>query len=502
MSGLNVKYLLWPAALCAVGYCLFKVLNLQREMKAKEQRLALVLAGGKVGFWDWSVNGHTVVRNRGYAALLGYTTPELTDQLIFTSELIHPDDAPRLERALADYLSGRTEQYEIAYRLRDNQGKWRWVLDRGVVTDYDRSGRPVRMVGITIDIHSQKTAELRLEELTYTDPVTGLYNRAYFDKALRELDRPDALPLSIILGDLNDLKLTNDTFGHAAGDDLLVTMADVLRATCRKSDIITRWGGDEFAIILPNTTEADALKVCSRIRAACAAVHDSPIKLSIALGVSTRTTMGEPMSRVIRTAEQWMYQHKLAESDSITNALVLSISDALETKYQDGVERGARQETLAIKLGRALGLSHQELADLALLARMHDVGHVLTKEEILSRPSPRSSEEEQIYQQHVESGYRVARALPQLRPIAETILAHHEHWDGSGYPRGLAGEDIPLLARIMAVVDAFDDLRQGRTPLGPLSAEEALAELAKHAGTKFEPKLVEVFREIMQETRE
>ena len=132
---------------------------------------------------------------------------------------------------------------------------------------------------------------------------------------------------------------------------------------------------------------------------------------------------------------------------------------------------------------------------------MHDVGHVLTKEEILSRPSPRSSEEEQIYQQHVESGYRVARALPQLRPIAETILAHHEHWDGSGYPRGLAGEDIPLLARIMAVVDAFDDLRQGRTPLGPLSAEEALAELAKHAGTKFEPKLVEVFREIMQETR-
>ena len=197
-------------------------------------------------------------------------------------------------------------------------------------------------------------------------------------------------------------------------------MADVLRATCRKSDIITRWGGDEFAIILPNTTEADVLKACSRI-AACAAVHDSPIKLSIALGVSTRTTMGEPMSRVIRTAEQWMYQHKLAESDSITNALVLSISDALETKYQDGVERGARQETLAIKLGRALGLSHQELADLALLARMHDVGHVLTKEEICPGQAPQLRRGTNL-----PAARRIrlsrARPFPSLGPLPKLFL--------------------------------------------------------------------------------
>ncbi|HHT72991.1 MAG TPA: diguanylate cyclase [Firmicutes bacterium] len=488
---------LWPAAFCIAGYAVYRLVSLKREMEATGHRLELVLTGTKVGSWDWTVDNNKVMRNRGYGQLLGYTERELTDQVIFASELIHPEDVPRLKRAMDDYLSGKAEKYEVAYRLRSSEGDWRWVLDRGVVTNQDRSGNPIRMVGITIDIHDQKTTELYLEELSYLDPVTGLYNRAFFDKAIRELDREEALPLSIIMGDLNGLKLTNDTFGHAAGDELLVDMADVLRATCRKTDILTRWGGDEFAIILPNTTEAQALTVCERIREACRAVQGSPIRLSIALGVATRRAMDEPLPRVLRSAEEWMYQHKLAESDYATNTMVLSISAALEEKYQDGMERGARQETLALEVGKALGLSRQELEDLALLARMHDIGHVMTPEEILFKAN-RTPEEEQIYQQHVEGGFRVARALPQLRPIAETILAHHEHWDGSGYPKGLKGEEIPLNARIIGLVDAYDDLLFGWARLTPVSVEEALAEVSRGAGTKFDPKLVAVFREIVQ----
>ena len=380
---------LWPAAFCIAGYAVYRLVSLKREMEATGHRLELVLTGTKVGSWDWTVDNNKVMRNRGYGQLLGYTERELTDQVIFASELIHPEDVPRLKRAMDDYLSGKAEKYEVAYRLRSSEGDWRWVLDRGVVTNQDRSGNPIRMVGITIDIHDQKTTELYLEELSYLDPVTGLYNRAFFEKAIRELDREEALPLSIIMGDLNGLKLTNDTFGHAAGDELLVDMADVLRATCRKTDILTRWGGDEFAIILPNTTEAQALTVCERIREACRAVQGSPIRLSIALGVATRRAMDEPLPRVLRSAEEWMYQHKLAESDYATNTMVLSISAALEEKYQDGMERGARQETLALEVGKALGLSRQELEDLALLARMHDIGHVMTPEEILFKSRTR-----------------------------------------------------------------------------------------------------------------
>jgi len=494
----DVLIWLWPVWACITGYLLWRVARLKRDMKASNHRLELALAGTKVGFWDWSVDSDRVIRNRGYAKLLGLAEGTVTDHLIIESQLIHPEDIPRLKTGLEEYLAGTRDSYEVAYRLMDSSGQWRWVLDRGVIVERDSNNRPLRIIGITVDIHDQKVTEFRLQELSYTDPVTGLYNRTYFNKAVQELDRADALPLSIIMGDLNGLKLTNDTFGHAAGDDLLIAMADVLRANCRKTDIITRWGGDEFAIILPNTGEQEALAVCDRIRAACEGIHDQPIRLSIALGVATRRTLAEPLREIVRSAEAWMYQHKLAESDDAMNTLVASIKEVLDAKYEDGLERGARQEKLALRLGRALGLRSRELEELALLARMHDVGHVMTPEEVLQADT-RSFEDEQIFRQHVESGYRVARAIPQLRPIAETILAHHEHWDGSGYPRGLAGTDIPLNARIIAIVDAFDNLVQEFTELGPLSRAEALKEIARHAGTKFDPRLVAVFTELMEE---
>ena len=174
---------LWPAAFCIAGYAVYRLVSLKREMEATGHRLELVLTGTKVGSWDWTVDNNKVMRNRGYGQLLGYTERELTDQVIFASELIHPEDVPRLKRAMDDYLSGKAEKYEVAYRLRSSEGDWRWVLDRG-----GHKPRPQRQPYPHGRYHHRyprsKTTELYLEELSYLDPVTGLYNRL-FEKAIR-----------------------------------------------------------------------------------------------------------------------------------------------------------------------------------------------------------------------------------------------------------------------------------------------------------------------------
>ncbi len=289
------------------------LIRVHREAKYEKRRLELALAGSKIALWDWSSTNGFIRRRKSYADMLGYGQDTLIQEQDFASALIHPEDLPRIEDALESYLSGTTPSFEEELRLLDAQGTWRWALARAVVVAYDRRRRPTKVVGVTIDITDRKQVEMQLRELSYRDPVTGLHNRTYFDLKVQELDRPEALPLSIIMGDLNFLKMANDTFGHDAGDSLLASAAKILKSCCRADDIVTRWGGDEFAILLPNTTEEEAVSICERIRTACAQAQKNPVQLSVAVGAATRTSMAEPVEGVIRSAEDWMYKYKIME---------------------------------------------------------------------------------------------------------------------------------------------------------------------------------------------
>lgn len=305
--------------LVAIGLIIFVPLGLRvnRDAMYYRHRLGLALAGSEMGTWELAIKRRIVKCDRSYAEMLGYDPAVLTGYQGDVELLAHPEDLPHIKEALESYLAGKTDRYEVQFRIKDANGNWRWVMERGVVVSYDRHNQPKRMVGITVDITEQKQTELKLRELSYTDPVTGLHNRAYFEMKIRELDREDVLPLSIIVGDLNLLKITNDTFGHRAGDSLLCGLAKVFRDNCRSTDVITRWGGDEFVILLPNTGAVEALAVCERIRAACGQYHDCSVALSAALGTATRTTMDEPLRDVLKTAEERMYKQKLTERESL-----------------------------------------------------------------------------------------------------------------------------------------------------------------------------------------
>ncbi len=349
------------------------------------------------------------------------------------------------------------------------------------------------------NIKKRKKMEDQLKYISYHDAVTGLYNRNYFEKELQRLNSDRHLPLSIIMGDTNNLKLLNDAFGHSKGDQLLLQIAGILKNCCRQEDIIARWGGDEFAVLLPRTGRKDAVAICSKIKESCAQEKADPIRPSIALGTAVKNNQEEDIQRVIKTAEDNMYKNKLIESKSTSYISISSLKKILREKTHETKEHSRRMQKLAIRIGNRLGLDSSEKKKLILSAGLHDIGKIAVLGEILNKPGPLTASEWEIMNSHSEIGYRIAGALPELRCLADYILAHHENWDGSGYPQGLKGEEIPLIARIISIIDAYDVMVHGRPYKSAINHWQAMEEIIKAAGRQFDPYLVEVFLQILQE---
>jgi diguanylate cyclase (GGDEF)-like protein len=333
--------------------------------------------------------------------------------------------------------------------------------------------------------------------------MTGLYNRRYFGEVSTKLVLEDTLPISVIIGDINGLKLINDAFGHELGDKLIKETAEILKTSVRSSDIVSRIGGDEFAIFLPQTPMETADAVLSRIEKGSLAFNeknvDTPIKISISLGLSTMKSREESLEDTIRTAEDIMYKNKLFQHRSSHNSIMTSIKDMLARRGEIIEENLSSLQCIARQLGEELGLKDDMIQQLIMLASIHDLGKVTIDAEILSKRGPLSDEEWTVLRKHPEMGYRIAMASMELAAIADFILSHHERWDGTGYPSGLIGEDIPLLSRIISILDAYDAMTTGRPYRKGLPKEEAIKEIMENAGTQFDPRIAGVFVRLMSE---
>ncbi len=357
-------------------------------------------------------------------------------------------------------------------------------------------GRIVRLETAT-DITERKQAELKIFYMSFHDSLTGLYNRLYMEMEMKRLNTKRQLPISIILADLNGLKLVNDSYGHAAGDKMLEKVAAILKKTCRKEDIIARWGGDEFIILLPQTSKQKAEVLCDRINENCSKVYLKDIPVSLALGSSTKQEGAIEIEDLFKKAEDNMYRHKLSETRSARSAIIHALLETLKAKSFETEAHVAKMQSLALKIGRELLLSESDLRRLDLLVKLHDIGKISIPEKILRKKSPLFDHEWKIIKEHPHTGYRIAMATPEFSYLAEDILMHHEHWDGRGYPRGIQGEAIPLCSRILAIVDAFEVMRNGRSYKKPMSKKNAVEELKRCAGTQFDPMIVDKFIQIL-----
>jgi diguanylate cyclase (GGDEF)-like protein len=292
---------------------------------------------------------------------------------------------------------------------------------------------------------------------------------------------------------VNNLKLSNDVFGHEEGDRLLKTIANSIRKACRQSDIVARWGGDEFAFILPGTDRATAEELCNRIGQIAGESKGTVIRPSIAVGLAAKEQRGQNIYQTIRQAEQDMYDYKIIHAGEnegeVFSSLLARVRDRV-TGYGGHLDRSRE---LGRRFGSEAGLNEELAKDLDLLIEMHDIGKAILPRETLAKPGPLTHEEWDIMKKHSEAGFRIVKTFADTSKISDDVLSHAEHWDGSGYPRGLKGKEIPYLCRIFQIVDAFDVMTHPRTYARYLTQEEALAELRRNAGKQFDPELTEAF---------
>ena len=363
---------------------------------------------------------------------------------------------------------------------------------------FNDEGELSGLIGISRDITDRKKKEEKIEYLSVHDVMTGLYSRMYFDTELYRLDATNDLPYSVIMGDINALKLTNDLFGHNEGDKLISLTAALLTESCGRG-IIARTGGDEFSILLPQTGEEETLRIIGRINQAFdekkQQMHDQNFLLSISLGHATKAREDQSISEILKTAEEHMYRRKLLEHQSIRSTLLSTIKELLFSKSNETAEHAERMAQLARRIGAELSLNEVNIVSLELMATLHDIGKIGISNSILSKPDRLDETEWTEIRRHPEIGYRIALTIPELQGIAGYILCHHERWDGTGYPQGIKGEEIPYISRIVSVVDAFDAMTEDRSYHKGMSSEDAAAEILRHAGSQFDPTIARIFVE-------
>lgn len=344
------------------------------------------------------------------------------------------------------------------------------------------------------DINNKKPNDI---SICFMDRLTGLYNRDFFEIELSRLDTERQLPISIIIGDLNGLKLINDAFGHKMGDLAIKAVANIMERAVRKEDIVSRIGGDEFYILLPNTTEDTAEEIVRRMQQDCNNNTIEYIKLSISFGLATKTIYDENIYDIMKKAEDRMYYNKLTESKEAKLNIVKYIKQRLEDLSLETKEHYKRLEYYSLMLAERLGLSDMEKEQLKLLCEFHDIGKIGVSPNILNKREKLTQEEWEQIKRHSEIGYHIVNSTRESLGVDELILMHHERWDGTGYPGLIRREEIPITVRVFAVADAYEAMVNGRPYKDKISKDDAINEIIKQAGIQFDPCIAEVFANLM-----
>lgn len=464
----------------------------EEALRISEERLDIAMKATRAGLWDWDMKKDNIYYSSVWKNMLGYKEDEVKNNFDGWKSLWHPEDKERIEQAISDYISGKTDEYEIAYRMHNKKGEWRWMLTRGDLQK-DASGEPSRWIGTNIDISRIKAAEAEIRYLSFHDQLTGLYNRRFYEEELTRLDTLRNLPLSLIMADVNGLKLANDAFGHLLGDQILKKTAEIIKNECRSDEIVSRIGGDEFLIILPRTDAYGAEILSKRIKESIKGTKVDLLELSVSLGRATKTHPAEKIEDLFNKAEDKMYQHKLSESPMNKEKTVNRILEGMYQRFPDERLHSKRVSKLCEAMGQKLGFSKEDIDTIKAAAMLHDIGKITLREEVLHKPGELNDYEWIEVKRHSEKGYLILGSVNNMAQHAKYVLHHHEHWDGSGYPSGLKGEQIPLQARIIGIADAFDAMTSTRSYRKVLDKEEAIREIEKYSGTQFDPGISRLF---------
>lgn len=343
------------------------------------------------------------------------------------------------------------------------------------------------------DVSEEKQHVSEIEYLSFHDQLTGLYNRRYYTEELKRLDTSRRCPLTLVMGDVNGLKIINDSFGHEAGDRLIQKTAEILKQCFRHDDILCRYGGDEFIAILPNTDADLAESIIRRIQQKISENQPSKGILSVSFGMDTKETEDQLISDVVKCAEDNMYKKKMIDSPSVRGATINTVINTLFEKNSREEAHSKRVSDLATRLAVSLKLPSAQIDKVRTAGLMHDIGKIIVPDDVLENPGDLSDIEQANIRKHPEIGYRILNCSPEMADLSNAILQHHERWDGNGYPSGISGKDIDICARIIAIADAYDAMTSSRPYREAMPPETAMNEILENADKQFDPELARIF---------
>ena len=377
--------------------------------------------------------------------------------------------------------------------LRDGKGAHLWG-SASIIRDTDNNA--IGAINTIKDFTDYKETEAQLKYLSMHDVLTGLYNRMYFEEELVRISNARFMPVSVILCDVDGLKFINDSMGHHRGDEVLKAAANVISSAFRSSDAVTRVGGDEFAVILPECDHESAEKAANRIQIALNEynVNNSTFPLSLSIGYATGTM---PPQNIVIEADNHLNRKKLYRSTSAKSHFTTTLMAMLAERDFITEGHAERLKNMAEIMADALKLSSRDKSDLILLATFHDIGKVGISDNILFKPGRLTQKEREEMKRHSEIGYRIAQSSPDLNHIAHYILHHHEWWNGHGYPFGLKEDKIPLPCRILSILDAYDAITSDRPYRKALKPDVAIHQIQEDTTIIFDPTLVKIFTELL-----
>lgn len=443
-----------------------------------------------------------------------------------------------LGRRFADVFTGREQSGEVAFHCPVAEmisggddlcngemvyvapDGWRYMLLVDCL-QLREGGRSQGIVLIFRDITERKVIEERLRGLAVRDSMTLLYNHRYLKESLsREVAQASdqGENVAFLLLDVDNFKGYNDAFGHPAGDELLKRLAGVLRRQVRDGDVVARYGGDEFAVILPRAGREEAVDVGERIRQAVASYafpHRDLLPgemVTVSVGAACYPDDAADAGELVKRADEAMYNAKCNAKNRVEayfssfNELqedwpgeqhllynVRGLLSMVNSKDRYTYGHSERVAHYAAGLAEAVGLKPHEVKRIKLAAFLHDIGKVEVPADVLNKAGPLTADERRLVQRHPVTGAGIVGEIESLQDIVPAILHHHERFDGRGYPAGLAGPAIPLAARIIAVADSYDAMTSERPYRPALNTDKAVKEIRKEAGGQFDPQLADIF---------
>ena len=458
-----------------------------RRLTHAEKQLRTIYNNAPIGIFQADLEGTLLNVNADFSTMMGQSESSLIGTSLLSGFTVPVQHA--LSGTFNRFTLDTSEAFQVDGQLTTSQGKSIWVSLR--LNPLTQDDDQTVVIGSLQDITQRKSSEQLFEYLATHDALTGAYNHRHLEERIAQLEAEHRYPEPVICVDVDNLKLVNDAFGYHAGDELLRQTYNAIASTLNTSEEIFRVSSSLFVILVPFLSGQDPEWLIRKLHRAIEAIRIARIEPSASIGYAQHDTVNRIHDQ-IEAAEKHMRREKLLTKDKTVNNMIDVIMKSLYAKKPLESDHTQRFSRIAVNLGQRMALDKHSLEKIRIAGLMHDIGKIGIPETILDKTGPLTESERAEMQEHAVIGYRILNATSEFAEISDIILSHHEQWDGSGYPRGLSAVEIPLVARLIAVADAFDAMTSDRPYRKALSTSHALDELRSRAGSQFDPDAVEV----------